>query len=97
MESELTGAVTLSLSKASCLILFELLTASYEVWRKDNPNDSSAGAMLVNAQEGSQRAALWELEGSLERTLPELFPATMLIFLRRLGDCSANESGDRAR
>jgi hypothetical protein len=43
------------------------------VWRRENPDDASASAMLVNAEEGSQRAALWELEGSLERTLPELF------------------------
>ena len=73
MGADLTNAITLSLSKASCLVLFELLTISYEAWRKDNPNDSSASAMLVNAQDGPQRAALWELEGSLERTLPELF------------------------
>jgi len=50
-----------------------LLTDSYEVWRRANPADSSAGAMLVSAGDGSHRAALWELEGSLERTLPELF------------------------
>jgi hypothetical protein len=65
--------VTITLSKAACLVLFELLTVSYEAWRRDNPNDASADALLLNAQETSQRAALWELEGSLERTLPELF------------------------
>ena len=65
--------MTITLSKAACLVLFELLTVSYEAWRRDNPNDASADALLLNAQETSQRAALWELEGSLERTLPELF------------------------
>ena len=73
MEPDLNSKVTITLSKAACLVLFELLTVSYEAWRRDNPNDDSADAMLVNAQETSQRAALWELEGSLERTLPELF------------------------
>jgi hypothetical protein len=73
MESDLNTAINLTLSKAACLVLFELLTDSYEVWRRANPADSSAGAMLVSAGDGSHRAALWELEGSLERTLPELF------------------------
>lgn len=73
MESDLNSAVTISLSKAACIVLFELLTVSYEAWRQNNPNDASAEAMVVNAEETAQRAALWELEGSLERTLPELF------------------------
>lgn len=29
--------------------------------------------MLINAGEVAQRMALWQLEGSLEKTLPELF------------------------
>lgn len=73
MESDLNSEITLTLSKAACLVLFELLTVSYEAWRRTNPHDSSAAAMLVSAEDGSQRAALWEFEGSLERTLPELF------------------------
>ena len=73
MESDLNNNVTITLSKAACLVLFELLTVSYEAWRRKNPNDASADAMLINAKDASQRAALWELEGSLERTLPELF------------------------
>jgi hypothetical protein len=75
MESDLNNQVTITLSTAACLVLFELLTVSYEAWRgKDNnPNDAAADAMLVNVEEASQRAALWELEGSIERTLPELF------------------------
>lgn len=69
----LNDEVTISLSKAECLILFELLTTSYEVWRTNNPDDSSALPMVVNAESYSQRLALWRLEGSLERTPPELF------------------------
>jgi hypothetical protein len=73
MEPDLNSQVTITLSKAACLVLFELLTVSYEAWRRKNSNDASADGMLVNAEEASQRAALWELEGSIERILPELF------------------------
>jgi len=54
-------------------VLFELLTSSYEEWRKLNPDDSSASPMQVTAEDHAQRAAFWKLEGALERTLPELF------------------------
>ena len=40
MESELKNELTILLSKAACLVLFELLTESYEQWRKANPDDS---------------------------------------------------------
>lgn len=82
IESELKTEVTLSLSKAACLVIFELLTTSYEVWRKSNPDDSSALPMLVNAENHSKRVALWQLEGSLERTLPELFSSNYDELLR---------------
>jgi hypothetical protein len=55
MQSVLNEEVTLSLSKAACLVLFELLTTSYEEWRKENPDDSSAGSMIVEARDHSQR------------------------------------------
>ena len=73
MIADLEEPITLSLSKAACLVLFELLTVSYEHWRKSNPNDDSPSAMVVPANEHSERIALWQLEGALERTLPELF------------------------
>jgi hypothetical protein len=73
MESHLDETVQLCLPKSACLVLFELLTDSYERWRSDNPDDHTADPMAVIAQEHAQRKALWLLEGSLERTLPELF------------------------
>jgi hypothetical protein len=73
MNTDLNQNVCVSLSKAACLVLFELLNQSYEDWRESNPDDSSAGPMLINAGETAQRMALWQLEGSLEKTLPELF------------------------
>ena len=72
-QSELNREVTISLSKAECLVLFELLTKSYEQWRRANPSDANAGPMVVNAGSHSERLALWRVEGSLERTLPEVF------------------------
>lgn len=59
--------------KSVCLALFELLSQSYEDWRKINPIDETADTMQLNAETHAQRVALWKLEGSLERTLPELF------------------------
>ena len=73
MTSELNQKVELSLSKSACLVLFELLSVSYEKWRKDNPDDALAGPMPVIAADQAERAALWQLEGALELTLPELF------------------------
>ena len=75
MNGSLNDKVAIELPKSVCLVLFELLTRSYEVWRKDNPDDSSAGPLLVEAREFAQRKALWRLEGALESSLPELFSA----------------------
>ena len=73
MDTNLDDKVIIALPKSVCLVLFELLTRSYEAWRKNNPNDSSAGPQSVEAREFAQRKALWRLEGALERTLPEIF------------------------
>jgi len=75
MEDHLSETLSVQLSKAACLVLFELLTTSYEQWRKGNSDDSSANPMLVNAAEREQRIALWQLEGALESTIPEIFAA----------------------
>jgi hypothetical protein len=73
MDASLNDKIAIDLPKSVCFVLFELLTRSYEVWRKDNPDDSSAGPLLVEAREFAQRRALWRLEGALESNLPELF------------------------
>ncbi|MGD0894296.1 MAG: hypothetical protein ABR923_22475 [Terracidiphilus sp.] len=72
-QSDLKSDVTISLSKAACLVLFELPTNSYERWRKASPDDATAGQMAVNATSHSERHALWQVEGSIEKTLPEVF------------------------
>jgi len=73
LEEQLEEQLDIRLSKAACLLLFELLTNAYEAWRAENPQDSSAGAMLVRAEEHAERQALWQLESALERMIPELF------------------------
>ena len=73
MDTSLDDKVAIDLPKSVCLVLFELLTQSYEAWRKNNPNDSSAGPLFIEAREFAQRKALWRLEGALESTLPEIF------------------------
>jgi hypothetical protein len=67
--------ITLTLSKSDCLVIFELLTRSYDTWRMHNPDDSAASPLVVSAVRHGERRALWHLEGSIERTLPELFAA----------------------
>jgi len=72
-QSDLESEITISLPKAACLVLFELLTKSYEQWRRANPNDANADPMVVMAYSQSERVALWKVEGSTEKTLPEVF------------------------
>ena len=73
MDSNLSESVEISIAKSACLILYELLAASYEKWRAANPEDVTAGPMLLTAENHAERMALWKLEGALERTVPELF------------------------
>jgi len=72
-ENTLNERVELHLSKAACLVLYELLTKSYKHWRESNPDDPSPNPMQVNARDYAERRALWRLEGALERAIPELF------------------------
>jgi hypothetical protein len=85
MQNDLQSTVEIRLPKSVCLVLFELLTRSYEQWRKTNPDDSAAGPMLVNATKHADRKALWQLEGALERTLPELFSSDYEALLMEAG------------
>jgi hypothetical protein len=73
MKSELSETIEITLPKSVCLVLFELLPASYEQWRKVNPNDENAQPLLISAVEHNERVALWKLEGAFETTMPELF------------------------
>lgn len=95
MESELIGAVTLSLSKASCLILFELLTASYEGGAKTIPTTHLLKRCWSTRRRGHSEQHCGNWKEAWNEHCQSFFPATMLIFLQRRGACLANESGDR--
>jgi hypothetical protein len=73
MNSDLNEKVSITLPKSAWLVLFELLAKSYDIWRKENPNDSAGAPMLIAANEFGERSALWHLEGAIESTLPEIF------------------------
>jgi hypothetical protein len=45
----------------------------YEHWRKVNSDDASANPMVLEASHPAPRMAIWQLEGAIERILPELF------------------------
>jgi len=76
MNSDLNEYVDVPIPKAACLVLFELLTSSYEEWRKLNPDDSSASPMNINAEDHAQRMALWKLKVRLKGPFPSSFHPT---------------------
>lgn len=73
MEHGLSDSVEITLPKCVCLLLFELLSPSYEQWRTVNPGDARADPLLLSANDHCDRVAFWKLEGAIESTLPELF------------------------
>ena len=74
MTADLGEPVTLSLSKTACLVLFDVLSKSYDEWRT-KVTDSDNQPLLIVAGELAARRALWQLEGAVERTLVEVFAA----------------------
>jgi hypothetical protein len=81
-ENTLNETVTVYLPKSACLVLYELLAKSYRHWRKSNPGDSSPNPMQLNAKGYAQRRAVWQLEGALERAVPELFASDSAVLLK---------------
>ena len=73
MSADLGEPVTLGLSKAACLVLFDMLSKGYEEWRAKVTTDSDNQLLLIVAGELAVRRALWQLEGAVERTLVEVF------------------------
>ena len=72
-DAELT---TISMRKETLLVIFEFLARSYEDWRKSGvaaPSDLSDERFVLSKPDPGERVALWQLEGEIERTLPEVF------------------------
>jgi hypothetical protein len=74
MNNDLKENLSITLSKAAWLVLFELVATSNAEWSKANPDSYSASAKpLQLTAEHSERVALWWLENAIENRLPELF------------------------
>ena len=74
MNSDLKENLSITLSKAAWLVLFELLATSNAEWSKSNPDSYSTSARPLQLKaDHSERVALWWLENAIENRLPELF------------------------
>ncbi|MBZ5722694.1 MAG: hypothetical protein LAO03_20330 [Acidobacteriia bacterium] len=74
MNNDLRANLSITLSKAAWLVLFELLATSNAEWSKANPDSYSASAKPLHlTAEHPERVALWWLENAIENLLPELF------------------------
>jgi hypothetical protein len=72
MNSQLAEKVSLAMPKGTLLVLFEYLARSYDSWRVST---DAADEATFNLQkpDGGERLALWQFEGEIERSLPEVF------------------------
>ena len=71
MSAALDEQVPISLPKGTLLVLFEFLARSSDRWRPSE-NRQQAEDIVLEPDPG-ELAALWHLEGAIERTLPEVF------------------------
>lgn len=75
MSAALDEQVTISLPKGTLLVLFEFLSHSYVLWKRSGDPPPAEDTFVLLKPEGGERAALWHLEGAIERTLPEISAA----------------------
>ena len=74
MSDELKDNLSVTLSKAAWLVLFEWLLTSNAEWSKANPDSNIPSAKpLQLIAEHPQRVALWWLENAIENRLPSQF------------------------
>ena len=72
MHEHLQDQVSISMPTGSLLVIFEYLANSYQTWRKNHASSDEATFELAKPDAG-ERLALWQLEGAIERILPEIF------------------------
>jgi len=73
VNTALDEQVTISLPKGTLLVLFELLARSYDLWKTSDTRQHAEDTFVLDTPDPAERAALWHLEGAIERTLPEVF------------------------
>jgi hypothetical protein len=74
MNDDLKENLSIELSKAAWLALFQLLVTSSAEWSKANPDSYNPSAKpLQLTAEHPERVALWWLENAIENRLPNQF------------------------
>ncbi len=73
VSNGLEEQVAVSIPKGTLLVLFEFLGHSYEQWRGPGNEQRSDDTFVLVRPDAGERVALWQLEGAIERTLPEVF------------------------
>src|ERR1700674_136798 len=73
LSTALDEQVTISLPKGTLLVLFELLAQSYDSWKRSGSPQLAEDTLVLLKPHAGERTALWDLEGAIERTLPEIF------------------------
>ena len=85
MNNDLKENLSIQLSQAAWLVLFEWLMTSNAEWSKANPDSYSPSAKpLQLIAEHPQRVALWWLENAIENRLPFTPNAELLEEAKRL-------------
>jgi len=72
VSAALDEQVPISLPKGTLLVLFEFLARSSDRWRPSENRQQAEDKFVLEPDPG-ELAALWHLEGAIERTLPEVF------------------------
>ena len=85
MNNDLKENLSIQLSQAAWLVLFDWLMTSNAEWSKANPDSSSPSAkpMQLTAKH-PQRVVLWWLENAIENRLPFIPNAELLEKAKRL-------------
>jgi hypothetical protein len=73
VNTALDEQVAISLHKGTLLVLFEFLARSYEAWNNGQSSELSDDTFVLLKPDSGERLALWQFEGAIERTLPEMF------------------------
>jgi hypothetical protein len=67
--------VDLKMRRTTLLVIFEFLARSHDEWSKTGkvPGDRFDTTFVLSKPDPGERVALWQLEGEIERTLPDIF------------------------
>jgi hypothetical protein len=81
--------VPIELSKGELLVIFEFLARSYQQWKASG--DQQEATFVLAKPDNGERTALWRLEGSIERTMVEVFAPDYSELIRNAKNNLASE------